>query len=184
MFIETWAFRISSMKKPFAWSFGSPPPDSRTRRAIRLASSRSGAVEVDVVGDQERPRPDRDGAGRRVHPRRPEVRLAAVLADLGLQALVLAAPDVGELDPVAAPRRLGVEVDRQVEALGDPRPERPGQLDRLVHRRVGQRHERDDVDGPDPGVLAPVLVHVDLADRRRDELLEGVATRRRPARPG
>jgi hypothetical protein len=38
-FIETCARCRSSIQKPFAWSLGSPPPDSRTRRAIRMASS-------------------------------------------------------------------------------------------------------------------------------------------------
>ena len=38
MFIETWA-RVAARSiesKPFAWTFGRPPPDSRTRRAIRF----------------------------------------------------------------------------------------------------------------------------------------------------
>ena len=116
----------SSTKNPFAWTFASPPPDSRTRRAIRFASSTSVDVEVDVPGDQERPGADRDRARRGVHPRRTEVRLAAVLADLGLEALVLAAPDVGQLDPVGPPGGPGVEVDGQVEPLGDPRRRTPG----------------------------------------------------------
>jgi hypothetical protein len=44
-----------------------------------------------------------------------------------------------------------------------------------VHRRRRQRHERDDVDGPDARVLTGVLIHVDLVDRRDDQPLEGVA---------
>jgi hypothetical protein len=104
------------------------------------------------------------------------------MVDLGLQPLVLAAPDVGELDPLAPPRRLGVEVDRQVEPLRDPLAERPGQLDRLVHRRVAERNPGDDVDRADPGVLAGMLLHVDLVDRRPDEPLERVADAAR--RPG
>ena len=139
-------------------------------------------VEVDVPGDEERPGADGDRPGRRMHPGRPEVRLAAVLGDLGLQALVLAATDVGELHPIGPPRRPGVEVDRQVEALGDAGAEAPGELDRLVHRRVPERDERDDVDRADPGVLARVLVHVDVADGGRDERLEGGRDRARRTR--
>ena len=46
---------------------------SRTRRAIRLASSRSRRLEVDVVRDQEWPRPDGDRARGGMEPRRAEV---------------------------------------------------------------------------------------------------------------
>src|SRR5690349_1907966 len=53
-------------------------------------------VEVDVVGDQERASADRNRAGRRMHPPRPEVGLATVLLDLDLEALVLPAADIGE----------------------------------------------------------------------------------------
>ena len=138
-FIDTWARSSSSMKNPFAWTLGKPPPDSRIRRAMRTARSRVRRLEVDVVGDEERPRADGHRARRGMHPARPEVRLAAALVDLRLEALVLAPPNVGELDPLAAGRRLRVEEDRQVEALGDPLPERAGQLDRVVHRRVAER---------------------------------------------
>jgi hypothetical protein len=131
-----------------------------------------GRVEVDVVGDEERPRPDRDRAGRGMHLRRSDVRFAAALRDLDLQPLVLAAPDIGQLDPIGAASSLGIEVDREVEALGDPARKRPSQLDRLVHRRVAEGDEGNDVDRPDPGMLTRVLVHVDLADRARDQAFQ------------
>ena len=92
-------------------------------------------VQVDVPRDEERPGADGHGAEPRVHARRPEVGLAAVGADLGLQALVLAPAHVGELDPVGARRRVGVEVDGDPVATGDPGTERPGELDAVVHRR-------------------------------------------------
>ena len=137
-FIETWARRSSSIQNPLAWTFGRP--------AARLADAAGDPLgeldvlggEVDVVGDEERARADRDRAGRRVHPGRTEVRLAAALVDLGLQPLVLAAPDVGELHPLGSRGRLRIEVDREVEAGRDPLAERPGERDAIVHRRVGR----------------------------------------------
>ena len=115
---------------------GRPPPDSRTRRAIRLASSTSRRVEVDVVGDQERSGADRDGAGRRVHPRRPEVR-----ARDRAGAISVLSPSYwprrtsASLTRSGRAGRLGVQEDRQLEPVGDPLPEGAGQLDAVVHRR-------------------------------------------------
>ena len=171
--------RSSSIQKPLAWTFGRPPPDSRTRRAIRLASSTSVDVEVDVVGDEERPRADGDRAGRRVQPRRAEVGLAAALRDLGLEALVLAAPDVGQLDPLgprAPPRRRGRPAGRSGPRSARRTSRASSTQSSIVV--VAERHERDDVDRADPRVLAGVRVHVDLVDRRRRR---AARARRRPA---
>ena len=126
-FIETWArpqlldpeaVRLDPGQA--AAGLADPPGDP-------LGELDVGRGEVDVVGDEERAGADRDGAGRRVQARRAEVRLAPVLADLRLEALVLAAADVGELDPFRSERRVGVEEDRQVEARGDPLPEAAGE---------------------------------------------------------
>src|SRR5439155_27029025 len=76
-------------------------------------------LEIDVVGDQERPSPDRDRARRGMQAPRSEVRLSSGLADRLLQPLVLSASDVGELDPVGPGGSLRVQVDRQLVALGD-----------------------------------------------------------------
>ena len=48
-------------------------------------------------------------------------------------------------------------------------------------RCLAEWDEGDDVDRSDPGVLAGVLVHVDLADRPGDEPLEPLAHRIRLA---
>ena len=133
------------------------------------------AGEVDVVGDEERSSADGDRAGRGMQPRRAGIGLAAALVDLGLEALVLAAPDVGQLLPVGAPRGPGVEVHRQLEAGRDALPEGVRQGDAVVHRRRPERDERDDVDRTDAWVLAVVGVHVDVVDGGRDEPLEGLA---------
>ena len=50
--------------------------------------------------------------------------------------------------------------------------ERAGELHAVVHRRVAQRDERDDVDGADPRVLAAVLLHVDVGDGLLHEPLQ------------
>ena len=186
-FIDTWARSGcprsgSRTSKPLAWTRGRPPPDSRTRRAMRLASSTSVGVEVDVVGDEERPRPDGDGAGRRMQPRRSEVGLAAALADLAAQALVLPAADVGQLLALGPGRGARIQVDRDLEPGRDPLAERARQVDAGIDRRVAERDERDDVDRADAWVLALVGVHVDLVDGDLDEVLEGGRHRARARR--
>ena len=46
------------MRKPFAWTRGRPPPDSRTAPGDPLRQLQVGRGEVDVPGDEERPRAD------------------------------------------------------------------------------------------------------------------------------
>ena len=171
--------RGSSIRNPLAWTRGRPPPDSRTRRAIRLASSTSSRLEVDVVGDEERPSADGDRAGRRVHPGRPEVGLAAVLVDLRLEALVLAAPDVGELDPVgprARPGRRGRPAGRSGRrsarrTRGRARRSRPSSC-----RRAGTNGMTSTA--PIRG-CSPVCASMSMSSiAGRDEPLEGLASRR------
>jgi len=41
-----------------------------------------------------------------------------------------------------------------------------GRRHRLGHRRLPQRHERDHVHRPEPGVFTPVLIHVNQAHGR------------------
>ena len=154
-FIETWAQSGSSSRKPFAWTRGRPPPDSRTARAIRFASSRS--VESRLMFQAMR----NGRAPTAIAPAvgwiraGPEVRAAVrVAGDLVLEALVLAAPDVGELDAVGPGGRLGVEVDRDAEPVRDPRAEARASATQSSIVVSPERHERDDVDGPDPRVLA------------------------------
>ena len=91
-----------------------------------------------------------------------------------LQALVLAATQVGQLDPVRPRGGRGVQVDREVEAGGDAAAEVAGEADALLQRRLAERHERDDVDGADPGMLPGLLLHVDLAEGDRDQPLQRV----------
>ena len=99
--------------------------------------------------------PDRHGPGRGCIRAGPKSGSRPALADLRLEPLVLAAPDVGQLDPVGAGRRLRVEVDRQVEAGSAIRcAEGPRELDAVVHRGLAERHERDHVHRADPRVLA------------------------------
>ena len=119
---------------------GSPPPDSRTRRAMRFASSTSSESRLMFQAIRNGRAPDGHRAGPRVHPGGPEVRLAPVLADLDLEALVLAAADVGELHPVRARgrlRRRGRPAGRSAAAIRWP--EGPGELDAVVDRRVAER---------------------------------------------
>ena len=128
-------------------------------------------LEVDVEGDEEGSGADGDGAGAGVHACGAEVGLTAEMRDVGLEALVLGLADIRQDDPLRARGGLGVEVDGQVEALRDVGAEATGELDALVHRRLAERHEGDDVDGADARVLALVLLHVDLRDGDLDGTL-------------
>ena len=77
-FIDTWARPSSSIQKPLAWTLRQAAARLADPAGDPLGELDVARVEVDVVGDEERPGTDRDGTGRRVEPRRPEVRLAAV----------------------------------------------------------------------------------------------------------
>ena len=156
--------------KPLPWTAGRPPPDSLTLRAMRFATSTSSRVEVDVPGDEERPRADRHGADARVGPCRPEVRTAISrgVADLVADRLVAAAAHVGEPDAVGSRRRARVQVDREVEPVRDPGTEPACQLDAVLERRRAQRDEGDHVHRADAWVLALVAVHLDDVDRHLD----------------
>ena len=80
------------------------------------------------------------------------------------------------LDDVLPLARAGVAIvglDRPAGPSGRrSTPQGAGYLHARVHRRVGEWHERHDVYGTDPRVLARVLLHVDLVQRPADHLLE------------
>ena len=114
--------------------------------------------EVDVVGDQDRPGPDRHDPGRRVDPGVPEIRGSLGLGrDRVPDALEPPSADLGEVRALGPPGRLGVEVDRQTELRPDPLGEPFGEGDRRPPSLgVSERDDRHDVDGPHPGVLPGV----------------------------
>ena len=89
------------------------------------------------------------GVPLRIHP------------DLGLQALVLSTPHVGQATAIGAQRGLAVEVDRQLEELRDLLAESACQVHALLEPRGAERHEGDDVNRPDARVGTLVLLHVD-----------------------
>ena len=66
----------------------------------------------------------------------------------------LAAADVFEILARGIRRRVLVEVHRHGEALRDRRGDVLRQRHAVVHRRALDRHERDDVDGAEPRMLA------------------------------
>ncbi len=127
--------------------------------------------QVDIEGDQEGSGADSHGTRSRVHACGSIVGLPTGMRDLGPEPLVLRFPDVGQDDPLGARGGLGIEVDGQLEALGDMGTEAARQLDALLHGRLAERHEGDDVDGPDAWVLALVLLHVDPGDGDLDRRL-------------
>ena len=108
-----------------AWTRGRPPELAHPARDP-LGQVDVRRVQVDVVGDQERPRSDRHGATGGVQSRRPEVGLVPVLSDLLPQALVLGPPQIREDDAIGPRRGPGVQVDRQLEPLRDRAPRTAG----------------------------------------------------------
>src|SRR2546428_13133561 len=78
----------------------------------RLRDRDVGRVEVDVVGDEERARPDRRGARRGVDAPRAEVGIGRrVGPDALSQSLELALADVGEARALGTRRGARVQVD-------------------------------------------------------------------------
>ena len=100
--------------------------------------------------------------------RRPEVGLPLGLRHLGRQPLELAAADVLEVAPRGGRRGLLVQEHRDAEPVRHGVGGRARQPHAVVHRHTVNRHERHDVHGAEPWVLAAVLPEVD----RREASLE------------
>src|ERR1035437_3599685 len=97
--------KVQQVHRALGWiKLGDPEPlglDSRQPAAglpyparDPLSQLHVAALEVDVVGDQERPRAHGHRPGPRMQNRWTEVRLPARLTDMRLEALVLPAADV------------------------------------------------------------------------------------------
>ena len=120
--------------------------------------------ELDVVGDEERSGTHDGGSGGGVWPRGSEVRRAPGLGHSLGQAFEARLTNGGkDLAPRVA-RRACVQVDGQLEAIGDAFGELGGADDALVHGRVAEGHEGHDVDGADARVSPCVLRHVDTLE--------------------
>ena len=130
-------------------------------------------VEVDVVGDEERPGRHRKRPERRMGAGRAEIGLAPAGPDLIAESLVLPAAYVGQAHPVRAASGVGIEEDGDVVALRDALGETVREFDAVVHRRVTERHDRHDVDRPDSRVLTLVRVQIDERDRLGDQPVQG-----------
>ena len=81
-FIDTCARPSSSIQNPFAWTFGQAAARLADPAGDALGELEVARVEVDVVGDEERPGPDRHRPGRRMDTRRAEIGFAAGVRDL------------------------------------------------------------------------------------------------------
>ena len=137
-----------------------------------------GRVEVDVVGDEERPRADDRRAGGGVERRGAEVRLPGRVGELLCEALVLAAPDVREAAARRVRRGRLVEVhgDAELGAHAGAEAARDGHA--VLHRHALDGHERADVRRPHARVSARVPAHVDdlrgPGDARERGALDGL----------
>ena len=153
------------------------PPAGRRRapgcaRAIRRASARSSVSSwmFQAIRNGRAPttvapavgcgrRGPKSGAPSRSRERRRE-------------ALEPGPSDVREDTPVGSRRGARVQVDGQLVAFGQPRPERRGRARRRSSmRRVAERHEGHDIERADARVLAVLASHVDARDRLRREAL-------------
>jgi len=119
-------------------------------------------AEVDVVGDEERPRSDGGCAACRVDLLRPEIRFArGIPAHLLTQSLEFSATNVGEILTRRCRRRPFVEIDRNLQLATDSFAERPREGDAVLHRRALERNEWNHVGRADPGVLTRVPAEID-----------------------
>ncbi len=123
-----------------------------------------GRPQVHVIGDQGRAGTDDRDPGRRMDPVRPEVGFPVRVLNLLEPALELALPDVGKLPPVFPRGGVAVQEDGDLKPFGDPAAQLPGEGHAVLHRSPGDGHKGADVHGPGPGVLAPVVAHVDELD--------------------
>ena len=183
-FMESWTHPCDARSMPSACTAGSPPSRSRTWLASRRATATS-VVDSWMFQAMRKGRAPTTvapavGCGRGW----PEVRLVGRLAH-GLRETLESGPsDVGQDAPVGAEGGLGIEEDGQVEALGQAGGEAARTLDTLLHGRVAEGHEGDDVHGPDARMLAPLHAHVDAFDGHLDRTLHGRHHAARVARHG
>ena len=130
------------------------------RDALRDADVRGS--EVHVPSDEDRSRADDARPRGRMEAAWPEVgRSIRVRLDLGLQALVLATPDIREGPAIQAGRGGLVQVDGDLELIRDPLADGTGEGDAVVHRDSRNGDEREDVERSDPGVFPVMHAHVD-----------------------
>ena len=102
-------------------------------------------------------------------------------ADRFPQAFELTPPDKGKVDAVRPRRGQLVQIGRYRKLVGDLLGQSLGNLDALLHRHAGNRHERHDVGRTHARVLALVLVQVNQLGRDPDRPESGVEHRFRLA---
>ena len=102
----------------------------------------------------------------------------AVRLHLRFQPLELAAADVFEVPAGGRPRGFFIEVDGNPEARRDLGRHVICQPYAILHRHAFDRHERHDVHGAEPRVLAAMRAEIDRADRFREEREDGGLQRR------
>ena len=122
----------------------------------RVRDREVGRREVDVVGDERRPRAHDDGASGRVWHGRAEVGLPGGILHLLREALELALADVREVLPLGGGRRILVEEDREGETLREGLPESLRERDAFGASRATHGDEGDHVDRPEARVRACV----------------------------
>src|SRR6202023_2421079 len=124
-----------------------------------------GCLEVDVVGDQRNPRPDRRRPGSGVDRGRSFVRGAVRVADVLEQILEASLAYLFQLAALGPSGGLGIVIDRDSKLFPESRAESMGKVDANTHRQVGERNEGHNVGGTHPWVFAAVLPQIDAFGR-------------------
>ena len=126
-----------------------------------------GGAQVDVVGDEGPAGSDHRGPGPAQAAGAEVRRPVGVRFDLGLEALVLATADVGQIAAVLTRGGLLVEVDGDAQLPTDPLPHPTGHGHALLHGHAAEGDEGHHVGRADAGMLALVLRHINELRRLR-----------------
>ena len=162
----TWASPRLARWTPIARTAGSPPPDSRTRRAMARAAATSAVASTALKATRKKRAPITVAPAVGWTRAGPKSGAQAGSASFAGQPLEAAAADLRKGRPLRPPRRPLVEVDREPEAPRHLRREPLGRRHRRRHRRIPQGDERHHVHRAHPRVNPLMPGEVDLGERR------------------
>jgi hypothetical protein len=133
-------------------------------------------VQIHVESDEKRTRADHGCAGRAELGRAKVGSPVGVRFDFGLEALVLAAPNIFQVGAVGSSSGGLVQVNRDGQLFAHARAEPPRHGDTVFHRDARDRDERHDICGADTRMTSPVLAEVNqlggAPNRRKDSPLD------------
>ncbi len=120
-----------------------------------------GRSEVDVIGDQRRPRTHRGDACRRMNARLAKVGTASnVCRDLVADTLELALANACQILTFWNGCRLLVKINRDSHLAPQALSAHPSEPDAVVHRNPRNRHERNDIGRAHTRMFTGMLVQI------------------------